>query len=89
MGYLNGAANYAWRDSYNTGAANDPNLQIPGYGLSNVSLGLESLDRRWKLTAWVKNVNDTRFILTRSTQVVRAEYDGEPRTFGLTLGAKF
>ena len=89
MGYLNGAANYAWRDSYNTGAANDPNLQIPGYGLSNVSLGLESLDRRWKLTAWVKNVNDTRFILTRSTQVVRAQYDGEPRTFGLTLGAKF
>jgi iron complex outermembrane receptor protein len=89
IGYLTGAANYAWRDNYNTGAANDPNLQIPGYGLANMSVGFESPDRSWKVTAWVKNVNDTRYILTRSTQVVRAEYDGEPRTFGLTLGAKF
>lgn len=89
VGFLSAAANYAWRDTYNTGAANDPNLQIPGYGLANMSLGYESPERGWKITAWVKNVNDTRYILTRSTQVVRAEYDGEPRTFGVTLGAKF
>jgi iron complex outermembrane receptor protein len=89
LGYLTAAANYAWRDTYNTGAANDPNLQIPGYGLANMSAGYESPDRSWKVTAWVKNANGTRYILTRSTQVVRAEYDGEPRTFGVTLGAKF
>jgi iron complex outermembrane receptor protein len=89
IGFLTGAASYAWRDTYNTGAANDPNLQIPGYGLANMSVGYESPNRSWKVTAWVKNINDTRYILTRSTQVVRAEYDGEPRTFGLTLGAKF
>lgn len=88
-GFLTTAANYAWRDTYNTGAAADPNLQIPSYGLSNMSLGYESPDRSWKVSAWVKNASDTRYILTRSTQVVRAEYDGEPRTFGLTLGAKF
>jgi iron complex outermembrane receptor protein len=88
-GFLAAAANYAWRDTYNTGAAADPNLQIPSYGLANLSVGYESPDRSWKVTAWVKNANDTRYILTRSTQVVRAEYDGEPRTFGLTLGAKF
>ncbi|SDF65509.1 MULTISPECIES: TonB-dependent receptor domain-containing protein [unclassified Duganella] len=88
-GFVTAAANYAWRDTYNTGAAADPNLQIPGYGLANMSIGYESPDRSWKVTAWVKNANDTRYILTRSTQVVRAEYDGEPRTFGLTLGAKF
>lgn len=88
-GYLVGAANYAWRDTYNTGAANDPNLQIPGYGLANLSLGYETPDRGWRVTAWIKNANDTQYILTRSTQVVRAEYAGEPRTFGLTLGAKF
>lgn len=89
IGFLTAAANYAWRDTYNTGAANDPNLQIPSYGLANMSVGYESPDRGWKVTAWVKNANDTRYILTRSTQVVRAEYDGEPRTFGITLGAKF
>ncbi|HEX8404903.1 MAG TPA: TonB-dependent receptor [Duganella sp.] len=89
IGFLSGAANYAWRDTYNTGAANDPNLQIPSYGLTNMSASYESPDRGWKVTAWVKNANDTRYILTRSTQVVRAEYNGEPRTFGITLGAKF
>ena len=88
-GFVTAAANYAWRDTYNTGAAADPNLQIPSYGLANASVGYESPDRSWKVTAWVKNANDTRYILTRSTQVVRAEYDGEPRTFGITVGAKF
>ncbi|MFZ6756488.1 TonB-dependent receptor domain-containing protein [Undibacterium sp. Ji50W] len=88
-GYLVGSANYSWRDGYNTGAANDPNLQIPGYGLSNLSLGYESADRGWRIIAWIKNANNTTYLLTRSTQVVRAEYVGEPRTFGLTLTAKF
>jgi iron complex outermembrane receptor protein len=88
-GYLFGAASYAWIDHYNTGAANDPNLMIPAYALLNFSLGVASPDRRYKLTAWVKNAADTSYILTRSTQVVRAEYLGEPRTFGLSLGVKF
>lgn len=89
FGYLVGAASYAWKDSYNTGAANDPNLQLPGYGLANLSFGVESPDRGWRLLAWVKNANDTVYLLTRSTQVVRARYAGEPRTFGLSLGARF
>ncbi|GGY97146.1 TonB-dependent receptor [Pseudoduganella plicata] len=89
FGYLVGAASYAWKDSYNTGAANDPNLQLPAYGLANLSAGVESLDRRWRLLAWVKNVGDTEYLLTRSTQVVRARYVGEPRTFGVSLKASF
>ncbi|WP_394778647.1 TonB-dependent receptor domain-containing protein [Undibacterium sp.] len=88
-GYVVGAASYSWRDTYNTGAANDPNLQIPAYGLTNLSLGYESADRGWRLVAWVKNASDTKYILTRSTQVVRAEYVGEPRTYGVTLSSKF
>jgi iron complex outermembrane receptor protein len=39
--------------------------------------------------AWVKNANDTTYLLTRSTQVVLARYAGEPRTFGLTLTARY
>jgi iron complex outermembrane receptor protein len=89
LGFVVGAMNYAWTDSYNTGAANDPNLRIPGYGLANLNLGLESPDRRLRVTAWVKNINNTTYLLTRSTQAVRGEYAGEPRTFGLTLAAKF
>ena len=89
LGYLVGAASYAWKDSYNTGAANDPNLQLPSYGLANLSLGVESPDRSLRLVAWVKNANDTTYLLTRSTQVVLARYAGEPRTFGLTLTARY
>ncbi len=89
FGYLVGAASYAWKDSYNTGAANDPNLQLPGYGLANLSAGVESPDRSWRMVAWVKNANDTEYLLTRSTQVVRARYAGDPRTFGLSLTARF
>lgn len=89
FGFLVGAASYSWKDSYNTGAANDPNLQLPGYGLANVSAGIEAPDRSWRLLAWVKNTNDTHYLLTRSTQVVRASYAGEPRTFGVSLTAHF
>lgn len=88
-GFLVGALNYSWRDTYNTGAANDPNLQIPSYGLTSFNLGYESADRVWKLIAWVGNAANTPLILTRSTQVVRAEYLAEPRTYGLSLSAKF
>ncbi|TWI69487.1 iron complex outermembrane receptor protein [Pseudoduganella lurida] len=89
FGYAVAAASYAWKDSYNTGAANDPNLQLPSFGLANLSAGIESRDRGWRLLAWVKNANDTDYLLTRSTQVVRARYAGEPRTFGISLAARY
>jgi len=88
-GYLVGAINYAWVDSYNTGAANSPQLQIPSYGLLNLNLGIESQDHRLRLMAWIKNASNTDYILTRSTQGVLSQHDGEPRTFGLTLSEKF
>ncbi|MYM96058.1 TonB-dependent receptor [Rugamonas sp. FT81W] len=88
-GYLVGAASYAWKDSYNTGAANDPNLQLPSYGLSNLSVGWEPLQRSWRLLGWVHNATDTNYLLTRSTQVVRARYAGAPRTAGVTLSMRF
>jgi len=74
---------------YLIGAANDPNLQLPGFGLANLSTGVESPDGSWRVLAWVKNANDTEYLLTRSTQVVRARYAGEPRTFGLSLTGRF
>lgn len=89
VGYLVAAASYAWKSSYNTGAANDPNLQLASYGLANLSAGLESADRALRLVAWVKNANDTQYALTRSTQGVLARYAGEPRTFGISLTARY
>ena len=88
-GYIVGSANYSWIESYNTGAAADPHLQIPSYDLINLNAGFETTDHHYRVTLWSKNVANTRYILTRSTQVITAEYLGEPRTFGITLAAKF
>jgi iron complex outermembrane receptor protein len=88
-GYVVGAASYAWKDTYNTGAANDPNPQLLGFGLANLSAGIESEYRAWRPLAWVKNANDIEYVLTCSTQVVRARYLGEPRTFGISLRARY
>jgi len=88
-GYLVGSVNYFRTADYNTGAANNPNLEIPSYGLANANAGFESPDHRYCLTAWVKNLANTNYILTRSTQGVNAEYLGEPRTYGLTLTVKY
>jgi iron complex outermembrane recepter protein len=89
VGFLVGSANYSWLESYNTGAAADPRLQIPSYGLINLNVGYETSDRRYRLSFWSRNVGNTNYILTRSTQVITAEYLGEPRTFGVTLRARF
>lgn len=89
FGVVTGAFSYGWQSAYNTGAANDPNLRIPSYGLLNFNLGLEAPDRRWRVQAWAKNATNRDYILTRSTQVVRAEYLGAPRTYGITLGTRY
>jgi len=89
LGNLVGAVSYGRISDYNTGAANDPNLQVPGYALVNANLGIESSDGRWRVLAWIKNATNKDYILTRSTQVVRAEYLGEPRTYGLTASTRF
>ena len=89
VGYIIGSANYSWIESYNTGAATDPRLQIPSYGLVNLNAGYETSDRHYRVTLWSRNVGNTNYILTRSTQVITAQYLGEPRTFGVTLSAKF
>ncbi len=88
-GYLTGALSWAYTDGYYTGATKDPNLHIDSYALTNLSVGYESQNGRWRLTAWVKNLGDVDYLLTPSTQGVLAEYLGEPQTMGVMLSAKF
>ena len=89
VGFLSAMAAWSRTDGYYTGAAKDPNLFVPSYSLANASLSFETASRRWRVTAWVKNIADTEFLLTPSTQSVRSEYLGEPRTYGVTCGVRF
>lgn len=84
-----GSASWSFTDTYNTGAAADPNLQIRSYSLANLSLGYEAPNGAWRLVGWVKNLTDEEYVLTPSTQGVLAEYLGEPRTWGVTLSGRF
>ncbi|HKB89910.1 MAG TPA: TonB-dependent receptor, partial [Opitutaceae bacterium] len=89
FGYLSAVAAYSWTDGYYTGATKDPNLFVPAYSLLNASIGFETLDRKWRISLWGRNLGNTEYLLTPSTQVVLAEYLGEPRTYGVSVGVRF
>lgn len=88
-GEITGMAMYSSTSSYFTGASADAGLRVPAYDLVNVSVGLASVDDRWSVTAFVRNATDTEYLLTPSTQTVRAEYLGEPRTVGVSVTWSF
>jgi iron complex outermembrane receptor protein len=89
LGYVLASASYTRTGGYFTGAARDPNLFVPAYDLLNASAGFETRDGRLRVMAWAKNLSDTDYVLIPSTQGVLGEYLGEPRTYGVSLTARF
>ena len=86
-GFATGSLSYAFVDSYYTGATRDPNLRISGYDLIDLTLGYQPPSRRWGVSFYARNLADTAYVLTPSTQGVLSEYLGAPRTLGVTLRA--
>lgn len=86
---LIGNAVYSYTSRYFSGATNEAGLSVPGYSLVNASLGVASADDRFRVTVFARNLFDERYLLIPATQVVRGNYLGEPRTIGVSLGARF
>jgi iron complex outermembrane receptor protein len=84
-----GNAVYSYTSGYCTGATADPGLYVPGYSLVNGQLGIASRDGRRRIAVFARNLLDKDYLLIPSTQVVRAEYLGEPRTIGVTASFGF
>jgi iron complex outermembrane receptor protein len=84
-----GNAVYSYTSGYYTGATADPGLYVPGYSLVNGQIGVVTLDDRLRLSVFARNLLDKDYLLIPSTQVVRAEYLGEPRTIGVTASFRF
>jgi iron complex outermembrane receptor protein len=84
-----GNAAYSYTSGYYTGATADPGLYVPGYSLVNGQIGIASIDDRFRLSVFARNLLDKDYLLIPSTQVVRAEYLGEPRTIGVTASLRF
>ncbi|MDP1630997.1 MAG: TonB-dependent receptor [Caulobacter sp.] len=68
----------------------NPLFVIPDYGVVNASIGVNSLDGRWDLTAWARNLTDEYYwtaVASNANTVVR--FPGQTRTFGVALTIKY
>lgn len=84
-------ADYSYRSAFYTTAANSIYSRIPGYGLVNLRIGVRAADRAWDLQAWVRNAADEDYYLALSAANTGAITGtlGDPRTYGVTLRARY
>lgn len=87
-GFIGGS--FTYRSKTSGDFVPDSRLDIDAYGLLDLRAGVESSDGRWRVMAYASNVFDTYYWQTstrRGDTVIR--FAGMPRTFGVTVGAKF
>ncbi|OYX17165.1 MAG: TonB-dependent receptor [Sphingomonadales bacterium 32-67-7] len=84
-----GNAVYSHTGNYYTGATADPGLFVRSYDLVNGQIGIATDDDRFRVAVFARNLLNKDYLLIPSTQVVRSEYLGEPRTVGATASMKF
>ena len=84
-----GNAVYSYTGNYFTGATADPGLFVRSYDLVNAQIGIAGEDDRFRIAVFARNLLNKDYLLIPSTQVVRSEYLGEPRTIGVTANLKF
>ncbi|MBI3676801.1 MAG: TonB-dependent receptor [Proteobacteria bacterium] len=85
---------YYWKDRsfgriFNAGAD-----RIKAWDVANASMQLNAPDDQWYARAWVKNIFDKAnitgmYITDPSSALFTNVFVGEPRTYGLTVGAHF
>ncbi len=79
---------------YQTRSSSDlegnPLFAIPDYGTLNASLGVHSLDDRWEVSIWGRNLTDAYYwtaVSSNANVVVR--FPGATRTFGAAFTLKY
>jgi iron complex outermembrane recepter protein len=89
IGYV--GADYSYRSDVFTTANNSIYSRIPAYGLLNLRVGLKAEDGRWEVQAWGRNVTDELYYLALSAANTGAVTGalGDPRTWGVTLRARY
>ena len=71
-------------------ATEGPPLNIAAYSLLDLSAGIQSDDKRWRVEVWGKNVTNTYYwtsVFYESDTVVRDT--GMPATYGVTLSYRY
>jgi len=88
-----------YSSSYNTGSDLDPRKEQKGYAVANARIAFGPKDDRWSLEVWSENLLNQRYIQvafdapfqnapTNGTGVIDA-FLGAPRTYGLTVRARY
>lgn len=79
-------ADYNYTGQTNAQLGGDPRFRQPQYTLINARVGLGSIDERWTLTLFGRNLGDEYYVLgSFNPGDTISRYTGMPRTIGLTL----
>lgn len=86
-----------WVDDQNTGSDLRSSKLQPAYTLVNARIGIGSLDQRWSLELWTRNLFDEDYAqimfdvpLQQGTAgPTQGAFLGDPRTYGVTLRARY
>ena len=88
--YFGADANY--RSTYNADASVSKYTEIDGYTVLNLRAGFRA-DNGWEAFVWVRNALDEDYLQLLTVQAGNSGLvlgtPGDPRTFGLTLRAKY
>jgi len=77
---------------YNTGSNLSPNKVQQGFTVVNARIGVRGPDEHWGLELWAHNLLNkdyTQVIFDSAFQGSYTAYLGDPRTYGLTVRARF
>jgi iron complex outermembrane receptor protein len=84
-------ADYSYRSSFYTTAADSIYSRIPAYGLLNLRAGVRAADGAWDVQVWARNVGDSDYwqsLSAANTGAITGTL-GDPRTYGVTLKARY
>ncbi|MEM7283869.1 MAG: TonB-dependent receptor, partial [Pseudomonadota bacterium] len=82
--------NVYYQSSTNSEFGESPELDVDSYTLLDLRAGVEAPDGRWKVSAWMRNVNDEYYWTNASkTNDTIIRFTGLPRTYGLSLNWSF
>jgi len=88
-----GTLSEKYNSSYNTGSNLDPRKIQGAYGLLNARIGIGAPDDKWAVELWSANLADKLYYQVAFDAPFQYNqidaFLGAPRTFGLTLRAKF
>jgi iron complex outermembrane receptor protein len=81
------------RSKFSSNPSRSRYTDVNGYALSNFRLGFRTDDGRWNGFAWVRNAFDVHYfellaVQSGSTGLIVGQ-PGDPRTYGVTLSARF